>query len=160
VVPLIILVAVAAVGVGALLGGRSKSGASTHSPASTQSPASKKKQTPISKWAAKNQAKTNRLAKSITAADKDAAGPNTSALRSDCQELGDASKAVANALPAPAAQLTDAVRAATDGFNRAAQECITGVDSGNPATLDQFRSDLGAGQKQMAVVNYILGRFG
>jgi hypothetical protein len=156
---LAVVVAVAAVGLGALLAGKSKSGATTQSPASTQSPVSTKKQSPLSKWTAENQSKSERLAKSITAvAASDVAGPYTSTLPSDCQELGDASRAVAVRLPAPNAALTDALRAAIDAFDRAAQECITGVDRRDPAALDRFRSDFETGQKQIAVVGYIVQR--
>jgi hypothetical protein len=158
-VPLSILaavVAVAAVGFGALLGGKSKSGATTQAPESTQSPVSKKEQSPVSKWAAENQSKTERLGKSIKATEAaDVAGPNTSALRSACQELGDASRAVADGLPAPNAPLTDALRLAIDDFDRAAQDCLTGVDGADPAARDRFRSGLQAGEKQIAVAGYI-----
>jgi hypothetical protein len=163
---LALILAVAAVGFGALLGGKSKSGATTQSPASSQSPvpnkqsAASKKQSPVSKWAAKNRSKIERLPKSLKAtADADVAGPNTSALRSACQELADASRAAAAVLPAPNAALTDALRGAVDDFDKAAQECITGVDSADPATRDRFRSDLKAGQNQIGVAAYILQRF-
>jgi hypothetical protein len=118
-----------------------------------------KKQSPVSTWTAENQSKSERLAKSITAAGaSDVAGPYSSTLRSDCQELGDASRAVADGLPAPNAALTKALRAATDAFDTAAQECTSGVDRRDPAALDRFRSDFGAGQKQFAVVGYIVQR--
>jgi hypothetical protein len=153
---LAVVVAVAAIGFGALLGGKSKSGATAQAPESTQSPVSKKKQSPVSKWAAENQSKTERLEKAIKATEAaDVAGPNTSALRSACQELGDASRAVADGLPAPNAALTDAVRVAIEDFDRAAQDCLTGVDSADPTARDRFRSGLQAGQKQIAVAGYI-----
>jgi hypothetical protein len=173
VVPVIILaivLAAAALGVGAVLGGKSNSSATTQSPGSAQSPAqsaapnkqsaASKKQSPVSKWADKNGSKIQGLAKSMKAtADADVAAPNTGALRSACQELGGASRAAAGVLPTPNASLTDALRGAIDHFDRAAQECITGVDGGNPAARDQFRSDLGAGQNQVGVAAYILERF-
>jgi negative regulator of sigma E activity len=163
VVPLSILavvVAVAAVGFGAVLGGKSNSGATTQAPASTESPVSKKKQSPVSKWAAENQSKADRLAKSIkAAAAAGVAGPNTSARRSACQELGDASRAAADGLPAPNPALTDAFRAAIDDFDRAAEECMTGVERGDSAALGRFTSDLEAGQKQIAVAAYIVQGF-
>ena len=159
VVPLSILavvVAVAAVGFGALLGGRSKSGASTQSHASSQSPvpnkqsAASKKQSPVAKWSKENGSKIQSLAISMQAtASADVASPNSSALRARCQELGDSSKAAAGVLPAPNAALTNALRAATDAFEKAAQECITGVDSADPAARDRFRTDLKDGQTQV-----------
>jgi negative regulator of sigma E activity len=157
---LAIVVAAAAVGFGALLGGKSKSSATTQSPASAQSPGSKKEQPPVSKWAAENQSKSDRLRKSIkAAAAAGMAGPNTSARRSACQELGDASKAAADTLPTPNAALTDALRAAIDDFDRAAQECMTGVERGDSAALGRFTSDLEAGQKQIGVAAYIVQGF-
>jgi cell division septum initiation protein DivIVA len=169
VVPVIILaivLAAAALGVGAVLGGKSKSSATTQSPGSSQpqapnkQSAASKKQSQVSKWANKNGSKIQGLAKSMKAtADADVAAPNTGALRSACQGLRDATRAAAGVLPAPNATLTNALRGAIDHFDRAAQECITGVDGENPAARDQFRSDLGAGQNQVGVAAYILERF-
>ena len=163
VVPLSILavvVAAASVGFGALLGGKSKSSATTQSPASTQSPESKKKQSPVSKWAAENQSKSKRLGKAMKAAEAvEVAGPNTSARRSICRELGDASKAAADTLPAPNAALTNALRAAFDDVDRAAQECTTAVERGDSAALGRFTSDFEAGQKQIGVAAYIVQAF-
>jgi FlaG/FlaF family flagellin (archaellin) len=162
-VPIIIVavvVALAAVGVGALLGGRSKSGATTQSQSSTQSPASNKKQSSVTKWVDKNGSNIQGLSKSIQATvAADSAGPNTSGLRSACQGLGDASRAAAGALPAPNANLTNALRGAIDDSGKAAQECITGVDSSDPAAHDQFRSDLAASQHQIGEVAYIVQAF-
>jgi hypothetical protein len=159
VVPLSILaviLAAAAVGFGALLGGKSKSGATAQSPASSQSSESMK-QSPVSKWADKNKSKSDRLAKAMNATlDAEVSGSDPpSALRSACQELGDANRAAAGALPAPNAALTDALRVAFDAFGRAAQECITGVDSADPAARDRFRTDLQAGQQQIGVAGYM-----
>jgi hypothetical protein len=169
VVPTVILaivLAAAAVGVGVFLGGKSKSGATTQSPASSQSPApnkqsaASKKQSSVSKWGAKNKSKIEGLTKSMKAtADADVAASNTGALRSACQALGDASRAAAGVLPAPNPALTNALQGAIDHFDRAAQECITSADSGNPAARDQFRTELGAGQNQVGVAAYILQRF-
>jgi hypothetical protein len=136
-----------------------KSGATTQSPASTQSPESNKKQSPVSRWVAENQSKSDRMAKAMTAAETHAAGPDRGALRSDCQELGDASRAAAGGLPTPNGSLTDALRGAFDNFDRAAQECMTGVDSADSAALDRFKSDFDAGQKQIGVAAYIVQRF-
>lgn len=157
---LAVIVAVAAVGFGALLGGKSNSGATAQSPASTQSPASKKKLSSVPKWIADNSSKIEALTKSMQAAQAtDVASPGTSMQRSDCQQMGDASRAVANALPTPNPALTNALRGATDAFDRAAQQCIAGVDRKDPAALDQFRTEFGAGQKQMDLMTYIVGRF-
>ena len=104
---------------------------------------------------AENQSKSERLAKAMKAAEAaDVAGPNTKALRSACQDLGHASRASADGLPAPNAALTDALRGAFDDFDRAVQECMTGVDSADPAALGRFKSDLDAGQKQIGVAAY------
>jgi hypothetical protein len=158
---LAVVVAVAAVGFGALLAGRSKSDATTPSPASTQSSEAKKKQSPVSKWVAENQSKNDRLAKSISAVGAaDVAGPYTGTLRSECQELRDASRAVAKGLPTPNAALTNALREANDEFERAAQECIAGVDGRDPAAIDRFRSDFGAGQGHVGVAGYIVQSIG
>jgi hypothetical protein len=109
---------------------------------------------------AENQSKSKTLTKAMKAAEAaDVAGPNTSARRSACQELGDASKAAADGLPTPNASLTDALRAAFDNFDRAAQECMTGVERGDPAALGRFKSDFEAGQKQIGVAAYIVQRF-
>jgi hypothetical protein len=157
---LAVVAAIAAVSFGAFLGGKSKSGATAQPTASTQSQASKGKQTPVSKWAHENKSKNGRLATSIKAvAAADVADPYTSTLRSACQEMADASRAVAGGLPTPNAALTNTIRSATDSFNRAAQECITGIDGRDPAALDRFRSELDAGQKQTAAMAYILQRF-
>jgi hypothetical protein len=154
---LAVVVAAAAVGFGALLGGKSKSSATTQSPASTQSPDSNKKQSRVSKWVGENQSKSERLAKAMKAAGAaDVAGPHISALRSACQDLGHASRAAADGLPAPNAALTDAFRAAFDDFERAVQECMTGVDRGDPAALGRFKSDFEAGQKQIGAAAYIV----
>ena len=155
---LAVVVAAAAVGFGALLGGKSKSSATTQSPASTtQSPESNKKQSPVSKWTAANKAKTERLAKAMKAAEAaDVAGPNIRSLRSACQDLGHASRAAGDGLPAPNAALTDALRVAFDDFERAVQECMTGVDRGDPAALGRFKSDFEAGQKQLGAAAYIV----
>jgi hypothetical protein len=155
---LVVILVVAGFGFGALLGEMLKSGAATQSPASSQSPAPNKQsaaskdQSPVSKWTAKNGPKIQGLAISMTAtADTDVAAPNTVALRSACQELGEASRAAAGVLPAPKAALTDALQGAIDASGRAAQECITGVDSADPAARDRFRTDLAAGQNQIGV---------
>ena len=157
---LAVVAAIAAVSFGAFLGGKSKSGATAQPTASTQSQTSRGKQTQVSKWAAENQSKSERLSTSIKAvAAADVADPYTGTLRSACQEMAEASRAVAGGLPTPNATLTNTMRSATDSFNRAAQECMTGVDGRDPAALDQFRSELDAGQKQITVVAYILQRF-
>jgi len=157
---LAIVIAAAAVGLGALLGGKSETGATTQSPKSTPGSESNKKQSSVAKWTTANQSKSESLSKAIqVVAAADVAGPYTAALRSGCQELKDASGAFAGALPAPNTSLNKAVREATDAFDRAAKECITGVDARDSAAIDRFRSDLGDGQKQIGVASYIISRF-